>query len=252
MFRIFGKKKQEGPAPTLDQATQGISSRIESLDAKIKELDDELIKYKKQLANMKPGTAKESVKRRALMVLKQKRAYEKNRDVAFTQRFNIEQTKFAQDNLKDTMATVSAMKAAGKELKKQYEEVNLDEIEDVFDDMEDMMAVQDELQEIMGRTYGVPEELDETDLMNELAGLEDEIELNEETEEASLPSYLVKASNAVASRLDSNATTVASPTTTVQTAAAVPAAPAPPSRVPQQKQEQTDEFGLPVVSRVQM
>jgi len=45
------------------------------------------------------------------------------------QAFNMEQTSFATENLKNTMTTVSAMKQANKQLKKQYKKVNIDKIE---------------------------------------------------------------------------------------------------------------------------
>jgi charged multivesicular body protein 5 len=48
--------------------------------------------------------------------------------------------------------------------------------------MSDMLEDADEINEIMGRAYGVPEELDENDLMDELGALEDEI-AQEESEE---------------------------------------------------------------------
>lgn len=60
----------------------------------------------------------------------------------------------------------------------------MDQIEDLFDDMEDMMADQEEIQEMMGRNFGV--EYDENELMDELAELDAEIM----DEEMSLPSYI--------------------------------------------------------------
>ncbi len=49
-----------------------------------------------------------------MSVLKQKKMYEKQTDVMRNQQFNIDQTKFAQENLKDTATTVAAMKTAGQ------------------------------------------------------------------------------------------------------------------------------------------
>jgi len=59
--------------------------------------------------------------------------------------------------------------------------------------MSDVLEDTDEINEIMGRSYGVPEELDENDLMDELNSLEDEL-AEEETEET--PAYLVNAATA--------------------------------------------------------
>ncbi len=229
MFRLFGKKKEAAPAPTLDDASANISTRVNDIDLKLKGMDEELLKYKKQMATMKPGPAKENIKRRAMTLLKQKRMYEKNRDVMQTQQFNIDQTKFTQANLKDTMTTVSAMKAASKELKQQFDDVNIDDIEDIHDDMEDMMFMHEEINEVMGRTYGVPEELDEADLMDELEGLEQDAELDMEAD--AVPNYLVNANTAT--------TTAKVPQQTTTTVA-------PASSAASSNTVAVDEFGLPI------
>lgn len=68
------------------------------------------------------------------------------------------------ENLRNTMATVDAMKTANKEMKKQYGKLDVDKIESLHYEMEDLMEAANEVQESMSRTYGVPEELDEADL----------------------------------------------------------------------------------------
>jgi len=195
MQRFFGKTpKPKQPPPTLDDASKNIGTRGDNIDQKIKKLDEELAKFKAQMSKMRDGPAKKAVQQRALRVLKQKKIYEKQRDVLYTQQFNIDQTKFAQENLQDTVTTVAAMKQANTELKTQFKEINVDEIEDVHDDMEEMLDMNNEIQEVMGRQYGVPDEVDEEDLMNELATLEDEVANEEE-----VPSYLVSAQSAAKS-----------------------------------------------------
>ena len=51
--------------------------------------------------------------------------------------------------------------------------LNMDQMEDLFDDMADMMADMEEINEVMGRTYNV--EFDEAELMGELDELDEEI-----------------------------------------------------------------------------
>jgi len=165
---------------------------------RLKKLDAELLKYKQQMTKMRAGPAKNQVQQRALRVLKQKKIYEKQRESLYNQQFNIDQTKFAQQNLKDTATMVTAMKSANKELKKSYAEVKIDDIEDLQDDMGDMLELNDEINEVMGRSYGVPEEVDENDLNEELAALEDQIDVEAEAEVDSqqVPAYLVNAATA--------------------------------------------------------
>lgn len=76
----------------------------------------------------------------------------------------MEQASMTTENLRNTMATVDAMKTANKEMKKQYGKIDVDKIEDLHYEMEDLMEAANEVQESMSRTYGVPEELDEADL----------------------------------------------------------------------------------------
>ena len=45
------------------------------------------------------------------------------------QTFNMESASLATENLRNTMATVDAMKQANKELKKQYGKIDIDKIE---------------------------------------------------------------------------------------------------------------------------
>ena len=50
---------------------------------------------------------------------------------------------------------------------------DMDEVDDLFDDMAEMMEDQEEIQEMMGRNFGV--EFDEAELMGELNELDEEI-----------------------------------------------------------------------------
>merc|ERR1711994_561412 len=68
----------------------------------------------------------------------------------------------------------------GKEMKKEFKNVNIDQIEDLQDDLGDMLEEANEVQEAMGRTYGMPE-IDEADLEAELDALGDDFALDDDT-----------------------------------------------------------------------
>jgi len=201
MNRLFGKSKPKVPAPTLDDASKSMDTRAGTIDEKIKKLDDELLRYKQQLSKMKPGPAKSGIQQRALRCLQQKKMYTKQRDTLYGQQFNIDQTKFATESVKDNIMTVAAMKDAKKAMKVDMKKIKIDEIEDLHDDMSDLLEDADEVNDIMGRAYGVPEALDETDLMDELNAMEDEPG-QEDSEE--VPSYLVNAATAAKSTTSSS------------------------------------------------
>jgi charged multivesicular body protein 5 len=97
------------------------------------------------------------------------------------QTFNMESAALATENLRNTMATVDAMKQANTELRKQYGKIDIDKIEvrwwiricpvrrlngtqTMHYEMEDLLEQANEIQESLGRSYAVPDELDEADL----------------------------------------------------------------------------------------
>lgn len=71
----------------------------------------------------------DAIQQRALRTLKQKRMYEGQLNQLAQQTFNMESASLATDNLRNTMATVDAMKIANKEMRKQYGKIDIDKIE---------------------------------------------------------------------------------------------------------------------------
>jgi len=180
MNRIFGAGKPKTPAPNLNDCISNIDSRAESVDKKVARLDQELAKYKQQMSKMRDGPGKNAVKQKALRVLKQKKQYENQVDNLRNQSFNMEQTNFATQSLKDTKDTVNAMKAGAKEMKKEFKKINIEEVEDLQDDLADMLEDANEVQDVLGKQYGMPE-IDEDELEAELDALGDDIALDEDT-----------------------------------------------------------------------
>lgn len=185
MNRLFGGAKKKAPPPNLTDAIGNVDSRGESVEKKIAKLELELKKYQGQMKKMRDGPSKNMVKQRALRVLKQKRMYENQLEGLRNQSFNMEQANFATQQLKDTKTTVDAMKLGVKEMKKEYKKVDIGKIEDIQDDMEDMLELAGEVQETLGRAYGLPDDVDEDDLEAELEALGDDF-LGEEEDSSYL------------------------------------------------------------------
>mmetsp|Transcript_19346 Transcript_19346/g.32834 ORF Transcript_19346/g.32834 Transcript_19346/m.32834 type:complete len:220 (+) Transcript_19346:57-716(+) len=173
MDRLFGKAKPAAPKPTLQDASSSLEARGETLDTKIMKLDKELARYTEQLKKMKPGPAKATVQKRAMVILKQKKLYEGQKEQTMNQQFNMDQIMFTQETLKDTASTVSAMKDANKDLKKQFKQIKINQIEDLTDDMADLLEQAEEVQNALGRSYNT-DDIDEADLEAELAAMEDD------------------------------------------------------------------------------
>jgi len=64
----------------------------------------------------------------------------------------------------------------------------MDNIEDLYDDMAEMMADMEEVQEVMGRTYNC--DYDEDGLMDELNELDEEIACEQLGQGSAMPSYI--------------------------------------------------------------
>ncbi|XP_048438874.1 vacuolar protein sorting-associated protein 60.1 isoform X1 [Pyrus x bretschneideri] len=188
MKRVFGVKKDKEPPPSVGDASDRINKRGETVDEKIKKLDIELNRYKEQIKKTRPGPAQEAVKSRAMRVLKQKRMYEGQRDMLYNQTFNLDQVAFASEGIKDAQQTMTALKSANKELKGMMKTVKIQDIDNLQDEMMDLMDVSNEIQETLGRSYSVPDNIDEEDLMGELDALE--ADMGMETEADGVPSYL--------------------------------------------------------------
>ncbi len=97
-----------------------------------------------------------------------------------------------QDNLKNVMTTVDAMKTTNKTLKQQYGKIDIDKIERMQDEMADLLEVGNEIQESLGRAYDVPEDVDEAELDAELEALgqEAELEATAGMAEGEMPSFM--------------------------------------------------------------
>lgn len=132
MRRVFGKKKAEAPAPSLDDASKGLGGRMDQMDAKIADLEKELRVYKDKIKQAKSPAAKKQLQKRALEVVKRKRMYEQQRDMVAGQQFNIDQTNFGLESAKANIETVAAMKSANKELKRTIKkDLDIDDIDDL-------------------------------------------------------------------------------------------------------------------------
>ncbi|KAF1352717.1 charged multivesicular body protein 5 [Lizonia empirigonia] len=187
MNRLFGAKST-APKPTLNSAI----SNARSLDVKLAKLNAELSAYQQKLTKMRDGPGKTAIKQKALKVLQQRKMYESQRDQLQSQSWNMEQAGMMQDNLKNTMTTIDAMKTTTKELRKQYGKVNIDKIEKLQDEMADLMDMGNDIQDAISRSYDVPEDVDESELDAELEALSDEVDFEGIGESSSVPRFLTE------------------------------------------------------------
>lgn len=163
---------------------------MDSMDAKIAQLDKELKVYRDKLKTTKSPAAKKNIQKRAMEVLKRKRMYETQRDQLAGQQFNIDQASFGIESAKATVSTISAMKAANTELKTVMKnDLKIDDVDELADDMAELMDEFQEINEALAQNFATPDDIDEADLEAELDMLGDELD-EEFAEEDAVPSYL--------------------------------------------------------------
>ena len=93
-------------------------------------MDAELAQCRDKMTRLPEGSAaKNSIKQQAMRILQQKRMYENQRGMMMQQSFNMEQTNFATESVKDTVTVVQAMKAASKDMKKTMRKLDISQIE---------------------------------------------------------------------------------------------------------------------------
>jgi len=189
MNRLFGTKNT-APKPTLEGAISNVDNRVAGLDVKLASLNSELSTYQARLSKMRDGPGKNALRQKALKVLQRRKQYEAQRDQLAQQSWNMEQAGMMQDNLKNVMTTVDAMKTTTKTLKQQYGKIDIDQIERMQDEMADLMEIGNEIQESISRAYDVPEDVDEAELDAELEALGDEVMFENQMGEDAVPSFL--------------------------------------------------------------
>ncbi|GMM29121.1 Vps60 protein [Martiniozyma asiatica (nom. inval.)] len=186
MNRLFGSKQ---PKASLNDATFSLETRISEIDVRLSKVNAELSTYQQKLNSMPASGAKTALKQRALKVLRKRKQLEAQKDQLDSQLWNISQAQMTTENLKNTMITVDAMKTTAKEMKRQYGKINIDKLEDLQDEMLDMVERGNEIQEALGRSYDLPDEISESELDAELEALDAELDM-QELDSTTVPSYL--------------------------------------------------------------
>jgi len=167
MNRILGSSKPKAPPPSMSDAISNVDARGETMEKKVGKLDAELVKLRDQMKTMREGPSKNMLKQKALRVLKQKRQYEGQMDALRNQAFNMEQSNFAIQSMKDNQVTVAAMQSGLKSFRQEQKKIDIDKIEALQDDMAEMLDINNEIQDAFSRQYDTPD-IDEAELEAEL------------------------------------------------------------------------------------
>ena len=110
-------------------------------------------------------------------MMKQRKMYDTQLGQIMNMELNMSNITMAQEQLRYVEASVVAISETAKTMKQAQKAGKMDigSIEKLQDELSDMMEDAAEIQEIMGQSYGVPDDFDEDDMMADLDMIEDEI-----------------------------------------------------------------------------
>jgi charged multivesicular body protein 5 len=170
MDRLFGKstKAVKDPSEELNASVKRLDSRASEFDKKIHDADRELCEIKSKMSNLKEGPVKNSLKTKALNILKRKKMLESHRNTILNQSMTIEQADMSLDTVRNTVNMYNTMTIANKEMKKQMKRFDVGKLEDVMYELKDYA---DEFNSTMENFN--TDSIDESTLDEELAALDE-------------------------------------------------------------------------------
>lgn len=199
---LFGKKPQyiptsrvvppppPPPGPSMDHALHNAEMRTGNLEARISQLDQEIVSYKREMQRARQGTSTHNMyKRRALHAMRQKKSLEARTNMSANAAFNLEQVRDAKAMQQDNLAMVDGLRAAKQDMAVGSYQVDLDEVEDLRDDVAEAVTDVNEVSEVLGRSYDV-DNVDEAELEAELEELEEDSISYATGDALTTPSYL--------------------------------------------------------------
>ncbi|CAD2099832.1 vacuolar-sorting protein SNF7, putative [Plasmodium vinckei brucechwatti] len=188
-MKFFKSKKEK----TLDEAYGNLEQSVKSIDGNIDRYNKELNIIKQKIEEEKKKVPVNqhvinNLRNKAAVIIKRKKTYENNKENTLGIQFNIDQIKYANENIQMSIDTCKALEQSSKVLKKNIKKVNINKIEKLQDDLYDCIEDAKEIGEILSSTYDIPINLDEDEIDAELSLIEDNI-LDENVEE-NITSYL--------------------------------------------------------------
>lgn len=171
-MNIFGKRKKKGPAAPSPQQTADV---ITGLRKKLQQIEkrEEFVQKKidAQMAEAR-ARSKRKDKKGALMCLKRKKLYEKEVQKYQGARLTLEQQIITLEGAAVNKEVFMAMRTGTGALQQIHGDLDAEKVEEVMDDVQDQMAVADEISEAISNPIGGAME-DDDDLLAELDELDE-------------------------------------------------------------------------------
>ena len=187
MDRFFGKKKETKSQPqpqqtqakpkfNMDQRLVEMDQKEEQLDTKMKTLEADIRIHYEKLKRTNLTSEKTYLKNRLKNLLMKRKQIESQLSRLNNQKMMMDKVSFNQQNIQDTIEMGNHMRELNKVQKEQLEQMDFDQIQDTFEEMEELAWENDRINDMMNQNFDV--DVDE-DLDEELENLENELEVQD-------------------------------------------------------------------------
>lgn len=161
MQRLFGSSKpKESSATRLDKAVDSLQGRIEESEAEIARIDQKLLELKDKMRDAPPGF-KATLMRQAMTLARQKKIHEKNAQSGDAQKLQMQQIRHTVHVASQHSLSADVMRHATKEIRADLSRVRLDDIEEAQDEIRDLAAETEAIENVLGESLTATADEDE-------------------------------------------------------------------------------------------
>lgn len=165
MEYLFGARKKEDPKEAI------IKLREQLLILEKKEAhQNKLISEQETIARTNANSRRDV----ALQAIKRKKVLEKQQEQLVNSRFTLESQVMAIESANLNYQTMNAMKQGAKAMKRIHAGLDADKVDKTIDEIQDQIALGDQVAEAIARPVGANADLDEDELEAELEALQQE------------------------------------------------------------------------------
>lgn len=194
-------QRQAPPAPSIDTAVHNNRMRQTHLEARMRKCEADIDALKRDMQRCRPGTGQYNMyKHRLTQAIRERKRINQQIATQFSFESNLTAVQDARYQMEDAAQMAATLKVSGQELKASQQQINVDEVQDIQDDMADIIADTNEVQDILGRDYGL-DGVDEADLEAELQEYESEMGYSTNVQASETPSYLLPTPGAASSNI---------------------------------------------------
>jgi len=183
MRKLFGGGKKQKAKPK----QMGANDAIQNTRATIEKLEKRETHLEKQIATLLREAKvrnQKGDKKGALYRLKKKKLLEKELQSLCDKKLNLERNIITLDSAIVNQNMMGTMNMVKNTLAAEMKKADVDKVDEVMDDMADLMDQQNEINEALGNPMA--DDFDEDELADELADLEDEIDLEDEEQKTGI------------------------------------------------------------------